>query len=50
MATMARLNLSISEPQLSFLNAEAERLGISVGELARRIIDEYRMRLSQTHR
>ena len=42
MARMARLNLSIPEPQRTFLDAEAERLGISVGELVRRIVDEYR--------
>lgn len=42
MAPMARLNLSLPEPQRAFLHAEAERLGISVGELVRRIIDEFR--------
>jgi len=40
--TTARLNLSIPEPQRVFLHAEAERLGISVGELMRQIIDECR--------
>lgn len=31
MAAMARLNLSIPTPQIVWLNAEAGRLGISVG-------------------
>ena len=39
---MARLNLSIPAPQIVWLEAEAERLGISVGELVRRIIDQHR--------
>ena len=39
MAQMARLNLSLPERQRASLHAEAERLGISVGELVRRIID-----------
>lgn len=38
-AQMARLNLSLPERQRASLHAEAERLGISVGELVRRIID-----------
>jgi hypothetical protein len=42
MAVMERLNLSIPAPQFTWLHAEAERLGISVGELVRRIIDDYR--------
>jgi hypothetical protein len=33
-----RLNL----PQVRFLRGEAKRLGISVSDLIRRIIDEYR--------
>ena len=49
MAAMARLNLSIPTPQIVWLQTEAERLGISVGELVRRIVDEYRMRLPSTH-
>jgi hypothetical protein len=42
MAAMARLNLSIPVPQIVWLQAEAERLGISAGELVRRIIDQHR--------
>ncbi len=42
MAAMARLNLSIPIPQIVWLQTEAERLGISGGELVRRIIDNYR--------
>lgn len=34
--------MTFTEPQLAFLKAEAERLGITVAELVRRIIDEYR--------
>jgi hypothetical protein len=32
----------LTEPQLQFLKAEAERLGISVSDLIRRIIDQHR--------
>jgi hypothetical protein len=34
--------LQFTKPQMAFLKEEAERLGISVAELVRRIIDEYR--------
>ena len=42
MAAMARINFSIPAPQIVWLDAEAERLGISMGELVRRIIDQHR--------
>jgi hypothetical protein len=35
-------SVSLTEPQFQFLKAEAERLGISVSDLIRRIIDQYR--------
>jgi hypothetical protein len=41
MVTMHR-SFTITEPQWMFLKTEAERLGISVSELMRRIIDQYR--------
>lgn len=36
------LSLRLTEQQIAYLRAEAERLGISVGELVRRIIDAAR--------
>jgi hypothetical protein len=39
---MPKRVINFSEPQLMWLMAEAERLGISVTELVRRIIDEAR--------
>jgi len=42
MATKTRHTVSLSDPQLAFLEKEAERLGISVSDLIRRIIDTYR--------
>ena len=39
---MQKRMISFTEPQLTYLNTEAARLGISVPELVRRIIDEYR--------
>jgi hypothetical protein len=41
--TMAkRFNLTITDPQDAYLTAEAARLGITISDLIRRIIDEYR--------
>ena len=37
-----RRNIYLSEPQDEHLVAEARRLGISVTELLRRIVDQYR--------
>jgi hypothetical protein len=40
--TMDRMSISLSKPQLAYLRAEAKRLGISAGDLIRRIIDQHR--------
>ncbi len=37
-----RRNVYLSEPQDEYLSSEAERLGISITELLRRIVDHYR--------
>ena len=42
MATMHRTMISLTDPQTEFLKKEAERLGISVSDLIRRIVDVYR--------
>jgi len=42
MGTLHRRSIALTQPQAEFLDAEAEKLGISVGELVRRIIDECR--------
>ena len=34
--------ISLTQPQLAFLRAEAQRLGISVSDLIRRIVDRHR--------
>lgn len=39
---MKKIVISITEPQQGWLNAEAQRLQISVAELIRRIIDKER--------
>jgi len=44
MPNKPRKILQFTVPQLDFLKKEAGRLGISVAELVRRIIDEYRER------
>jgi hypothetical protein len=31
-----------TKPQLAFLKEEAKRLGVSIAEVIRRIVDEYR--------
>lgn len=41
MAT-SRLNLNLTEPQWRWLREEAKRLGVSLAELVRRIIDQHR--------
>ncbi len=43
---MSRVSVSLTDPQQDFLAVEAELRGISVAELIRRIIDEYRDRKS----
>lgn len=37
-----RQMISLTEPQTDFLKAEAARLGISMSDLIRRIIDQHR--------
>jgi hypothetical protein len=37
-----RLNITVTVPQLAWITREAKRLGVTVGELLRRIIDEVR--------
>ena len=39
---MERIGLSLTAPQRHWLEQEAERLGLTVGELLRRIIDQVR--------
>ena len=43
MNTMPRMTVVFSEPQMAWLKAEADRLGISINELIRRIIDKARL-------
>lgn len=42
MSTMHRQMISLTEPQSDYLRAEAKRLGVSVSDLIRRIVDAYR--------
>lgn len=39
---MDRISLSLPQPQHSWLTREAKRLGITIGELIRRLIDAAR--------
>lgn len=39
---MARMSVTLTEPQLKWLEKEAKRLGITVGEMIRRLIDKVR--------
>ena len=41
----ALVTFSATDPQLARLKAEAERIGITIGELLRRIIDQSRLEL-----
>lgn len=41
---LQRQMIQFTEPQLDYLRKEAGRLGISVAELVRRIVDDYRER------
>jgi hypothetical protein len=47
MRMMSRQMVSLTSPQISFLKEEAARLGVSVSDLIRRIIDAYRDGLSK---
>jgi hypothetical protein len=42
MATTVRQSITLTGPQADFLKAEAERLGITVSDMIRRIVDQYR--------
>jgi hypothetical protein len=42
MSDTARRSVALTKPQLSFLHKEAKRLGITVSDLIRRIIDQFR--------
>lgn len=39
---MKKQMISFTDPQMTFLKEAAARLGISVAEFVRRIVDEYR--------
>ena len=39
---MERLSISFTDQQLVWLAREAKRLGVSIGELVRRLVDQYR--------
>jgi hypothetical protein len=39
---MERITISLPPPQMSWLRREAERLGVTIGELLRRILDQVR--------
>jgi hypothetical protein len=41
---MTKLMISFTDPQIAWLRAEADRLGISVAEYVRRIVDAKRER------
>ncbi|MDA8251105.1 MAG: ribbon-helix-helix protein, CopG family [Rhodospirillales bacterium] len=43
MADTSRQSVTLTNPQRKVLEAEAKRLGISVSDLIRRIIDEWRL-------
>lgn len=40
--TLNRTTINLTTPQLSWLRKEAKRLGLTLGELLRRIVDEKR--------
>ena len=42
MSAKPRTSVVLTEPQVVFFEAEAARLGITLGELVRRIVDQYR--------
>ena len=42
MSAKPRTSVVLTEPQVAFLKAEAARLGTTLGELVRRIVDQYR--------
>jgi predicted DNA-binding ribbon-helix-helix protein len=44
MATTLRQSITLTRPQADYLAEEAKRLGITVSDLIRRIIDQHRER------
>jgi hypothetical protein len=42
MSTAPRQMVTLTKPQSEFLKLEAERLGVTVSEVIRRIIDQHR--------
>jgi hypothetical protein len=46
---MERISLSLPPPQMSWLRREAKRIGITIGELLRRIIDQARDGKEDSH-
>jgi hypothetical protein len=38
-----RITVTFTEPQMDFLKRKSERLGITVSELVRRIVDQHRL-------
>lgn len=45
-----RHTLTLTKPQVEVIDAEAERLGITKGEMIRRILDEWRERIAAERR
>jgi hypothetical protein len=39
---MERITVSLPDPQMTWLKHEAKRIGITIGELLRRLIDQVR--------
>lgn len=44
---MQKLMVSLTDPQYEWIDAEAERLGISRAEVVRRVLDRHREELAQ---
>ena len=42
MSELSRRTVQFTQPQISYLREEADRLGITVSDLIRRIIDQFR--------
>lgn len=42
MATTLRQSVTLTKPQAEYLKAEADRLGLTISDMIRRIIDAYR--------
>jgi hypothetical protein len=46
MGTTHKQTITLTLPQVAYLKTEAEKLGISLADLVRRIIDEHRLNTS----